>query len=58
MPRAIALAHPEFSPNAAAAAAKVCPEIRDRIRRSGKKSVREYTLGEVRTSEKGAFIWR
>ena len=46
MPRAIALAHPEFSPNAAAAAAKVCPEIRDRIRRSGKKSVREYTLGE------------
>ncbi len=34
MPRAIALAHPEFSPNAAAAAAKVCPEIRDRIRRA------------------------
>ena len=46
MPRAIALAHPEFSPNAAAAAAKVYPEIRDHIRRSGKKSVREYTLGE------------
>ena len=46
MPRAIALAHPEFSPNAAAAAAKICPEIRDRIRRSVKKSVREYTLGE------------
>ena len=46
MSRAVALSHPELSPNAAAAAAKVCPEIRDLLRRSGKKSVREYTLGE------------
>lgn len=42
----VALAHPELSPNAAAAAAKVSPEIRELLRRSGKKSVREYTLGE------------
>lgn len=40
------LAHPELSPNAAAAAAKVSPEIRELLRRHGKKSVREYTLGE------------
>ena len=42
----IRLAHPELSPNAAAAAAKVSPEIRELIKRSGKKPVREYTLGE------------
>ncbi|MFR5090847.1 MAG: PAQR family membrane homeostasis protein TrhA [Adlercreutzia equolifaciens] len=42
----IRLAHPEISPNAAAAAAKVSPEIRELIKRSGKKPVREYTLGE------------
>lgn len=42
----IRLAHPELSPNAAAAAAKVSPEIRELLRRHGKKSVREYTLGE------------
>ncbi|MEC4271788.1 hemolysin III family protein [Adlercreutzia sp. R25] len=42
----VALAHPELSPNAAAAAAKVSPEIRELLRRHGKKSVREYTLGE------------
>ena len=32
----IRLAHPELSPNAAAAAAKVSPEIRELIKRSGK----------------------
>lgn len=42
----IRLTHPELSPNAAAAAAKVSPEIRELIKRSGKKPVREYTLGE------------
>ena len=42
----IRLAHPELSPNAAVAAAKVSPEIRELIKRSGKKPVREYTLGE------------
>ena len=42
----IRLAHPELSPNAAAAAAKVSPEIRELIKHSGKKPVREYTLGE------------
>ena len=42
----IRLAHPELSPNAAAAAAKVSPEIRELIKRSGKKPGREYTLGE------------
>ena len=43
---AIALQHPELSPDAAAAAAKVSPEIKELIRRSGKKPAREYTLGE------------
>ena len=43
----IRLTHPELSPNAAAAAAKVSPEIRELIKRSGKKPVREYTLGEA-----------
>lgn len=33
----IRLTHPELSPNAAAAAAKVSPEIRELIKRSGKK---------------------
>ncbi|MCQ5071888.1 hypothetical protein, partial [Adlercreutzia sp. DFI.6.23] len=42
----IRLTHPKLSPNAAAAAAKVSPEIRELIKRSGKKPVREYTLGE------------
>lgn len=40
MPRAIALAHPELSPNAAAAAAKKVSVG------ATKKSVREYTVGE------------
>ena len=43
---AVALQHPELSPDAAAAAAKVSPEIKELIRRSGKKPAREYTLGE------------
>lgn len=44
--KAIALSHPHLSPNASAAAAKASPEIRELLRRSGKKNVREYTLGE------------
>ena len=39
--KAIALKHPELSPNAAAAAAKPCP-----VGSSTRKTVREYTVGE------------
>ena len=40
----IRLTHPELSPNAAAAAAKVSPEIRELIKRSGNNPGSEYTL--------------
>ena len=53
----VALAHPQLSPNASAAGAKVAPEIRDLLRRSGKKPVREYTLGEEIFNMASARAW-